>query len=380
MTVLIHPARLHGEVPALPSKSHIHRLMIAMFLAGEEPRDFGGASKDIEATKNCLKALAEEDEPQLDCGESGSTARFLLPVAAALKDSATLTGHGRLTARPFKELCDAMRACGAETSSEHLPITVSGRLMAGEYSLPGNVSSQYISGLLFALPLLEGRSSVNLTSPLESAGYVDMTLSVLRSFGIEIIEMGDRYIVPGGQVYHCPEGLSAEGDWSNAAFWLAAGVKVTGLRSDSSQRDKAILKILEEARYPFEMKLDVRDIPDLAPIIAVIGAMRQGRTTVSGGARLRLKESDRIKTVCRLITDLGGKISETDDGFIVEGSGILQGGTVNGSGDHRIVMAAAIASTVCRTEVRIEGAEAVEKSYPGFFDDFRKLGGDIHVI
>lgn len=380
MTIRIEPRKLFGTVEAIASKSHVHRLMIANFLAGGEPFTIEHMSRDMEATAACIEALRQSEDPELDCGESGSTARFLLPVAAALKETCLFTGHGRLPGRPFEELCAAMEAHGVTCDSRHLPMKITGKLISGVYEIPGNVSSQYISGLLFALPLLAGRSSIVLTAPLESRGYVDMTCQVLRSFGIEIIETGGGFTVPGGQQYILPERMEPEGDWSNSAFWLAAGIKVTGLDTRSSQGDKAILKIIEEAKYPGDFKIDVADIPDLVPIAAVIGTARRGRTFIENAGRLRIKESDRIHTVCKMIQDLGGSALEQPDSIIIEGTGALRGGTVNSFNDHRIVMAAAIASIICAEPVCIQDAQAVEKSYPAFFADFKKLGGVADVI
>lgn len=380
MNIRIEPHRIFGTIEAIPSKSHVHRLMIANFLAGGEPLEIGNMSRDMEATAACIESLKHNERPELDCDESGSTARFLLPVAAALKEKCSLTGRGRLPGRPFEDLCVAMEAHGVTFDSHHLPMKISGRLTSGIYEIPGNVSSQYISGLLFALPLLEGRSSIVLTAPLESRGYVDMTCQVLRSFGIEVIETGGGFTVPGGQRYILPEKIEPEGDWSNSAFWLAAGVRVTGLDIRSPQGDKAILKIIEEADFPGDLKIDAADIPDLVPITAVIGAARRGKTFIENAGRLRIKESDRLRTVCKMIHNLGGTAVENENSIIIEGTGTLTGGTVDSCNDHRIVMAAAIASIICTHPVYINEAQAVNKSYPGFFEDFKKLGGVIDVI
>ena len=380
MTVRIEPRRLFGTIEAIPSKSHVHRLMIACFLAGERPLRLEHMSRDMETTASCLKALSESPFPTLDCDESGSTARFLIPVAAALKEACSFVGRGRLPARPFEELCAAMEAHGVTFNSHHLPMRISGKMTAGSYEIPGNVSSQYISGLLFALPLLEGRSQIVLTAPLESRGYVDMTCRVLRSFGIEIIETGSGYTVPGGQRYEAPDIVTPEGDWSNSAFWLAAGIRVTGLDVRSAQGDKAIVSIIDDAKVPGDFFVDVSDIPDLVPVIAVIAAARKGRTYMEKAARLRIKESDRLHSVCQMIQNLGGTAVEQDDGLVIDGTGALRGGTVSSYNDHRIVMAAAVASVICSEPVVIQNAQAVDKSYPAFFEDFQKLGGICHVI
>ncbi len=378
MNVKIYPSKISGTIKAIPSKSDAHRLMIANYLAGGEALNLPWTSKDMDATAACLKALDTGDV--LDCGESGSTARFILPVAAALKEEAKLTGHGRLTQRPFKELCDAMKANGATFDRELLPMTVKGKLKAGVFELPGNVSSQYISGLLFATPLLDGDSLIKLTTPLESVGYVNMTLKVLEDFGIKVEQGENYYKVSGNQKYILPRNVEPEGDWSNGAFWIGAGVTVEGLNKDSFQGDKAIVEIAEKAKQPGDLHIDVKDIPDLVPVISVIASGRIGTTYIENAARLRIKESDRIKTVCEMINNLGGNATELPEGIIIEGTGSLTGGTVAGNNDHRIVMAAAIASTISESDVIILGAEAVEKSYPTFFEDFRKLGGTLDVI
>ncbi|MBE7057184.1 MAG: 3-phosphoshikimate 1-carboxyvinyltransferase [Ruminococcaceae bacterium] len=378
MNIKIMPGKISGTIKAIPSKSDAHRLMIANYLAGGAPLKLEWTSKDIDATNACLKALDSGDV--LSCGESGSTARFILPVAAALKEETSLTGQGRLTSRPFKELCDAMRENGASFDRDLLPMTVKGKLKSGTYELPGNVSSQYISGLLFATPLLDGDSIIKLTTPLESVGYVNMTMKVLGNFGIKVEQGENYYKVPGGQKYILPETVAPEGDWSNSAFWLAAGINVTGLDENSYQGDKAIVKILEDAKISGDLHIDVKDIPDLVPVISVIASGRQGTTYIENAARLRIKESDRIKTVCEMINNLGGCAKELPEGLIIEGTGSLKGGTVDSANDHRIVMATAIASTICKEPVIITDAGAVDKSYPTFFEDFEKLGGHLNVI
>ena len=378
MNVRIHPGKLSGSIKAIPSKSDAHRLMIATYLAGGEALNMPWTSKDMDATAACLKALDTGDV--LNCGESGSTARFILPVAAALKDEAVLTGHGRLTDRTFKELCNAMKSNGASFDRDFLPMTVKGKLKAGIFELPGNVSSQYISGLLFATPLLDGDSLIKLTTPLESVGYVNMTLKVLDDFGIKVEQGENCYKIPGNQKYILPRNVEPEGDWSNGAFFIAAGVTVEGLNENSFQGDKAIVEIIEKAKLPGDLHIDVKDIPDLVPVISVIASGRKGTTYIENAARLRIKESDRIKTVCEMINNLGGSATELPEGIVIEGTGSLKGGTVASNNDHRIVMAATIASTICQGEVHISQAEAVEKSYPTFFEDFRRLGGNLDVI
>lgn len=401
MTIRLTPRPLAGTVRAVSSKSHAHRALICAALAGA-PLPAGGLdpSEDLAATYRCLAAL-DGPEPVLDCGESGSTLRFLLPVAAMTADTARFTGRGRLPERPLGPLLEAMAAHGCRFTTDRVPLTVTGRLRGGAYTLPGNVSSQYISGLLLALPLARENSRIRLSSPLESAGYVALTLRTLRDFGVHVEQTQDGFLIPGGQRYTAPPAYTVEGDWSNAAFFLTAGalagpVRVTGLRRDAGQGDRAIERLLKafggravwedeaialENGAPFApQRVDVADVPDLFPILAVAACACRGDTLLYNAARLRLKESDRIASTARLLVALGGRAEERPDALLIRGEGALRGGAVDGCGDHRIVMAAAIAAQLCREPVEIHGAEAVCKSYPRFFDDFTALGGQAHVL
>lgn len=416
MDITIHPSKLNGTIKAIGSKSDIHRVIICASMAEGETVVRGIVnSKDVLATAQCIRALGASVEfndneciikpgkyaelPKLDCGESGSTLRFLLPVTAALCGGGSFTGSGRLPERPIGELVDAMTSGGVTFSADRLPLTITGKLQARTYSIPGNVSSQYISGLLMALAITPGESIIKLTSKLESSAYVDMTIDTLRRFGGEIAADGDSYIIKGKERLVSPKIIDADGDWSNSAFFLVSGaindsVTVEGLRPDSVQGDKKQADILKEfgakvdwngnaltvtANKLHGSTVDLTEIPDSLPILAVMAAFSEGETHFTGGARLRLKESDRLKTVHDMITALGGKATELPDGLIVYGGG-LSGGTVDGANDHRIVMAAAIAGIHCKEPVTILGAEAVNKSYPDFFEDLKKLGGKCHVI
>ena len=400
MNVSVYPCSLHGSVTAPPSKSHVHRMMIAAALCERETKIVcPGENADIAATVRCLQALdtaiiREGDwylvcrkaplfqlpaADAMDCGESGSTLRFLLPLCAVLNDSALLTGRGRLPSRPNGPLLEALRTHGAKIEGDFLPLTVHGGLQSGDYSLPGNISSQYFTGLLFALPLLSGDSTLTYTSPLESMPYVDLTLSVLRQFGVRIEDMENGWRIPGNQQYTSPGTVEAEGDWSAAAFWLGANklenaVTVEGLNRGSCQGDKDIETLLPQIGG----EIDVTDTPDLMPILAAVAASIPEETTrITGAARLRLKESDRISAMAQTVRALGGKVDELPDGLVIHGTK-LQGGTVDGQNDHRVVMSAAIAATACQGPVTILGAEAVNKSYPHFWRDFEALGGQIH--
>jgi len=400
MNVIVTPGRLFGTVRAPASKSVAHRLLICAALADRPTRaTIDATNRDIDATIACLEALgaqirrdgdalcvrpiaAPRGAAELDCGESGSTLRFLLPVAAALGVRARFTGHGRLPQRPNRALTDALRAHGALIDADLLPMNVSGELTGGRWELPGNVSSQYVTGLLLALPLLTQDSEIALTTPLESAAYVDMTLRALEQFGIAAERTEAGWRVPGGQRYSTPGEVRVEGDWSAAAFWLAANalggdIRIDGLRSDSVQGDRAVTRLLGQP------VIDASGVPDLVPALAVAAASLPRRTVVTGAARLRLKESDRLQTVADLLSALGHGVEITPDGLVIHGGSPAPCDaavrTVDGANDHRIVMAAAVAAAFADRPVRVTGAEAVEKSYPDFFRDFEALGGIVDV-
>lgn len=388
----INPSSISGTVAAIASKSMAHRLMICSALA-DSPTEIQcrSTSRDIEATRSCLASIKDGTSP-LHCGESGSTLRFLLPVVAALGLDTAFYMEGRLPDRPLAPLDSQLTAHGAVLQKDGAMLRVSGKLMPGEYELPGNVSSQYISGLLFALPLLDGPSKLTITDKIESAPYISMTLDALKQFGVEIIIKDNVYHIPSC-AYRSPGKAFVEGDWSNAAFWLCAGaiskpITVTGLDPNSLQGDKAVFDILRQfgavctqdadsftvSPTPLHgINIDAAAIPDLVPILSVVAAKAEGKTTIYNAQRLRLKESDRIETVCRLLTDLGGTVEQTADGMIIHGGTPMTGGTVDSCNDHRIAMAAAVASAICTDSVTVTGAEAVEKSYPHFWDDFEML-------
>lgn len=416
MDVRVLPRKLSGAVAAIASKSEAHRELIAAALA-DAPTTIlcNTTSKDIEATRDCLAALGAKitnidggllvtpvttpnQDALLDCVESGSTLRFLLPVAAALGGGARLVGSGRLPERPLSPLDAELVRHGVTMSAGSLPLTLAGALQSGEYVLPGNVSSQYITGLLFALPLLKGDSTIRLTTPLESADYVDMTRQTLSRFGVEIKPTETGYVIPGRQRYHSPKRVTVGGDWSNAAFFLAAGalggnVRCTGLSMESLQADRKIVSNLSLMGADWERtegiqakktclsgcRISVKDCPDLLPILAVTAAFAEGETVFCDAARLRIKESDRLSAMAAVLTRLGVSCRELPDGLIVQGGTALHPAEIDGCNDHRIVMAAAIALSYGAGGV-IHGAEAVEKSYPAFFEDLNALGGSAHVI
>ena len=398
MQVTIRPGKLQGSVTILPSKSHAHRLLIASALAKGETRiHCPSENGDIAATIRCLNVLgagitrhgeylivqggiaAEGREVSLDCGESGSTLRFLIPLCGCMNREMTLIGHGRLPSRPNGPLLSVMKENGAWLEGESLPLLIKGGMHSGRFALPGHISSQYFTGLLMALPLLSGESILEYTSPLESMPYVDITLDTLRQFGIRIEEKENGWRIPGNQRYCSPRMAQVEGDWSAAAFWatanhLGSGIDLQGLNPFSPQGDKAIGQLLGQLGG----KIDVTDTPDLMPILSIAAAAWPGETEICGAARLRIKESDRLAAMAGVIQALGGNAWETPDGLIIRG-GTLRGGVVEGMNDHRVVMSAAVAATVCAEPVTIMGAEAADKSYPGFFRDFASLGGIVDV-
>lgn len=416
MIATVQKGCLSGEIPAIASKSYAHRLLMAAALA-DRPTTVRCAtvSDDILATARVLTAMGASVErtdegfvvepistcpvgPTLDCGESGTTERFILPIACALGLDAAVTGSGRLPERPLSPLYEELQAHGIDLSPQGVfPLHARGRLPAGDYSLAADVSSQFIGGLLFALSVVPGKSTLTLTGRIESAPYIDMTLDVLALFGASITRTDDgrRFEIEGRTRLASPGAAAVEGDWSNAAFWLCAGalgrgVTLTGLRADSRQGDRAVADILKAFGAdvsPTEgavtvrpgtlngMTVDAAQIPDLVPVLAVVAAFAEGETRFLNAGRLRIKESDRLKTTRELLERLGADVDELPDGLVVRGRGTLAGGECDGANDHRIVMSAAVAGARTQHPVVIRGAQAVRKSYPGFFDDFARLGG-----
>ena len=388
MNLCITPGPLEGTVTPPPSKSQAHRAILAQLLAGGGTVSNLETSQDIEATQRCAAALKAQgtDLPLLDCGESGSTLRFLIPIALALRGGGRFTGRGRLMDRPQKPYFDIFDEKGIFYEQKDGALTVKGELKPGEYRLPGNVSSQFVTGLLYALPLLEGESRIVLTSPLESRGYVDMTLDVLDRFGVRVEVLEDGFLVPGDQVFQARD-FTIEADWSQAAFWMAAGllgnpVLTVGLSDQSTQGDRVIDEHFASFAWGTwrTVEIDVSNCPDLLPPLAVMAAFHDGTTRLINAARLRLKESDRLATVTKMLTALGGQVEEGPDWLAIPGTRFLKGGTVDGANDHRIVMAAAIAATRCTGPVTILGAEAVNKSYPTFWEEYKRLGGEFDVL
>lgn len=405
MDIRISPSKLAGSVDIPASKSCAHRALICAALADGVSHISGVTfSKDIEATINAMTALGASFEvdgtditvhgifespanADIDCNESGSTLRFVIPIAAALGVNAIFRGRGRLPERPIDIYKRELSKNGVHFVTETMPYEISGRLTGGRFEVEGNVSSQFITGLLFALPLCEGDSEIVLTSHLESRPYVDITLDILKRFGIVITETENGFTVKGRQKYVSHD-EKVEGDYSQAAFFYVANaigsaVNINNLVSDSVQGDKKIEDIIIKSTKNAEIigfNEDCSDIPDLVPILSVLGAYGKQKSVIYNAERLRIKESDRLAACADMLGRLGGNVTVTSDGLIIEPNGRLHGGEVNSFGDHRIVMAAAIAALGATGDVIIRGAEAAEKSYPDFFRDYTLLGGNANVI
>lgn len=416
MNVKITPSKLIGKVAAPSSKSFSHRMIIAAALAdGVSEISNINPSEDIDATVEAMTALGAKiicdgnvytvkgiskpaEKAIINCRESGSTLRFIIPVAAVLGCETEFNGYGKLPTRPITPYKREMSSKGItfDHTEGVMPFSVSGRLSGGEYRLEGDISSQFITGLLYALPLCSCDSSVILTSKLESKPYADMTIAALKQFGIEIEEtVGEEgfpvYNIKGNQKYK-PVDCSVEGDYSQAAFYFAAEalgseLLVTNLNANSVQGDKKILEIIQKMSYnnkvcgnyePFTV--DVADIPDLVPILTVLGCFTSSVSRIVNAKRLKIKESDRLKAIADALNAIGGKVTAGDDYLEIEPVERFRGGSVNGCNDHRIVMASAIASTMSDGIITISDCEAVSKSYPDFWKDFRALGGNFEFF
>lgn len=380
MDITLQPRKLSGNIAAIPSKSMAHRLLICAAF-GKTCSDLilSGVNEDIEATAQGLNRLCHAvvrtdygydicpyqcegdccpNAVYINCHESGSTLRFLLPIVGALGIDTIFEMEGRLPQRPLSPLWEEMERMGCKlTRYGDDRIYCTGKLRSGTYRMDGSVSSQFISGLMMALPLIDGKTSLEITGNVESKPYIEMTRYVL-----DLFKNG------------CPERIEVEGDWSNAAFWLAANrlgsdIAVEGLNPHSPQGDKAVADLLPQLED--RCTISAVDVPDLVPILAVVAAAKKG-AVFTDIRRLRLKESDRVASIIAMLESLGGKAEATENTLTVYGSG-LAGGTVDSFGDHRIAMASAIAATVCQESVTILGAECVNKSYPGFWEDYRRL-------
>ncbi len=410
MTLIITPSKLSGTVTPPPSKSQAHRLLIAAALAdGESVIQNISHSQDMAATRRCLEGLGAEFThipggvkvrglgadsmsplgrqalPRLDCGESGSTLRFLIPVALAVRGGGSFTGHGRLMDRPQGPYFDLFREKGIFLEEKDGVLTVQGLLTPGEYKLPGDVSSQFFTGLLYALPLLNGSSAIVPTTPLESEGYIAMTTQALETFGVRTaatLSLPPQYHVEGNQTYR-PADVTVEADWSQAAFWYAAialgsQIELEGMNAFSIQGDMVVAAHFARLSHPGDVTIDVSGCPDLVPPLAVMAVFRAGQTTrLVNAARLRLKESDRLSAVTEELCKLGGRVKEGRDSLTITGVETLRGGEVEAHNDHRIAMMLAIAATRAEGPVTLHGAESVDKSYPTFWAEYERLGGKL---
>ena len=409
MDIKITPSKLHGTVTPPPSKSAAHRMLIAAALAdGTSVIDRLYPSVDILTTVDCLKKLGADivvegdratvrgigkvpERAVLDCCESGSTLRFIIPVAAALGAAAEFHGRGKLPERPITPYLQEFPKHGVSFDyDDTMPFSVSGKLTGGRYEIDGGISSQFITGLLLALPLTGEESEIALTSRLESRPYVDMTIGVMKDYGIEVKESANSFVIPAGQRFE-PFSGAVEGDHSQGAFFavadsLGSDIAINGLNVNSFQGDKKIIEICGGMVYnnngmaePF--LIDVSDIPDLVPILAVLASFCDGESRITGAARLRLKESDRLAVMEETLNALGGDVTATEDSLIIKGRPMLKGGvSVSAHNDHRIAMAMAIAATRCEEPIVITGAECVRKSYPDFWEVYESLGGKTERI
>ncbi len=411
MTVQVSGKKLSGQTAIIASKSVVHRLLICAALCNT-PTVIEGVSysKDIEATVACLQAsladvVCEADRitvtPRrervtgalLDCNESGSTLRFLIPVMAAC-GGARFTGRGRLAERPLTPICPVLTEHGCRVSAQGVfPFAVEGQLQGQEFVIDGGLSSQFVSGLLMAAPLIGTSCRVRVIGEMASYPYIALTIEALKLFGVTVVQNGSAFTVSGQ--YASPAHIRAEGDWSNAAFWLVGAAisgsdafSLAGLASASRQGDRAIVELLRGAGFAVTeaddalrvsgksgcgLRIDATAIPDLVPIAAVLATALSGETVIYNAERLRHKESDRLHSVQQMVQALGGRVAVTADGLRIEGSP-LQGGTVDSYNDHRIVMAAAMAALRCDGAVTIRDAGAVTKSYPTFFEEIEKRG------
>ena len=416
MKRMISPGARTGRVHIPASKSQAHRLLICAAL-GEKTCEIvcDGVSADIAATAKCLNALGAKVERtetgflispiqkvpegrcELLCGESGSTLRFLLPVVGALGAQAAFHREGRLPQRPLAPLDGVLTAHGMTLSEDGDLLLCSGQLQAGDYEIAGNVSSQYISGLLMALPRLTGESTLTVTGTLESAAYIAMTEDALKLSGVKFSKSGASYAIPGGQRFRLPLRTAVEGDWSNAAFFLCmgtlakGGVRVEGLNLESSQGDRGVLDVLRAfgAEVSEEgdtvtvrrgtlrgVTIDASPIPDLIPVLSVVASVAAGETRVENASRLRLKESDRLQSTANLLRALGGRVEEKEDGLVITGVPALHGGAVETQNDHRLAMSAATAACAATGEVTVDNDACVAKSYPRFWEDYGSLKGE----
>lgn len=400
-TVTITPSKLYGKISVPPSKSISHRALICAALAkGKSEITNLLDCADTRATIDILRAFGAvitqkgkittvegiekpNKEVLADCCESGSTLRFLVPVAAALGCKTEFKGKGKLPERPITPYFTELTKKGIIFESEKMPYIIKGQLKSGEYSIAGDISSQFISGLLFALPLLEGDSKIIITSPLQSKPYIDITVAELKKFGVVAEETSYGYFVKGGQSYK-PHNTTIEADMSQAAFFavataLGSDIEIEGLNLNSLQGDKEILDVIDQSQG-VAFGVSAAQIPDLVPVMTVLAALSKGISHITDCGRLRIKECDRLAAITAELNKLGAKVTEYPDSLEIEGVEYLKGGVCDCHNDHRIAMSLAVAATCCTEPVTLVGAECINKSYPAFFEDYISLGGQINVI
>lgn len=406
MNIEITPSKLSGTVVIPPSKSVSHRALICAALSeGESVLHNVLDCEDIDATRSALEMLGAEfrtengvtyvkgiknppKKVEIDCRESGSTLRFLIPVAAALGVEAVFTGTGKLPTRPITPYLEEFPKHGVEFVSDTMPYHIKGQLTAGVFPVTGDISSQFITGLLLALPLIEGSSTIQLTSQLQSKPYADITVNCMKTFGVETLEFNGNYSVKGVQKY-LPCEYTVEGDCSQAAFFavanrLGADIRLDGINPASVQGDRAVFDIIDSLLLVGDnyagFDVDASDIPDIVPILTVLACFADSTSHIRGCKRLRIKESDRLVSISTVLNSLGGDVKIVNDELEINGVKELHGGICSSFNDHRIAMSLAIASQKCTDKLIITDAECVGKSYPTFFEDFRSLGGEYDVI
>ena len=421
-TAIITPQRLSGSIDAPPSKSIMHRAIICALLARSISEIYPiDLSNDIMATINAAKSLGafvnivsnrliidsrnafNSNYITINCKESGSTLRFLLPVVSAFGIDAIFEGENSLANRPMEVYAQILPSFGVKCRySGKLPFAVSGKLKAGKFLVPADVSSQFVTGLLLALPLLQEDSEIILTTAIASLGYINTTIKVMQDFGVKVIKTKAGFKIPKNQHYCAKKEYFVEGDWSQAAFFLAAGaisgpITVRGLKLKSPQGDKIIARILHRmgAKVGYNKEkceitvapgqLSNFDIfatqnPDLVPVLAVLGACAEGIMRIFGVSRLRYKESDRLYAINDGLTKLGVNVTEVEDGLLITGQKEFNKANLSGFNDHRIVMAFSVAAIRANGRTSISEAESISKSYPSFFEDYNKLGGCVNVL
>ena len=404
MDLELSPRRLSGVLTPPPSKSLTQRLLLCAALAeGTSSLHNIYLSDDVRAAVRCAEALGARCEragetlrvtgcggrfsgaepPRFDCGESAAVLRFFLPAALCVSHGGVFTGRGRLPERPLWPYLRLFDEKGVRWGMTDGALSVAGSLPAGVYRLPGDVSSQFFSGLLMALPLADGASEIVAETPPESAPYIDLTIGAMALAGLCAECAGDRFFVEK-QSYR-PFEAAIEPDWSQAAVWIAArflgnGIELRGLDDDSRQGDRRIVDYAARLSAPGELTLDVSPCQDLLPPLAAMAALREGSCRLEGAARLRFKESDRLASAAAALRALGAEVREEQDALTIRGGKTLRGGEVDCRGDHRIAMTAAVLATRCDAPVRLHGADCVKKSYPDFWEVYQRLGGECHVL